>query len=97
MLALYRAALASRRASPALRMGRFEWLEGAPDSVVAFTRTSTDETVTAVVNMSDEPVRVDVAGQVLVSSEADVRVADGCVTLPYDSAAWISSTAERRE
>jgi alpha-glucosidase len=79
MLTLYRAALALRRAHPALGDGAMEWLELA-DGVLAFTR---DPGLTCVVNLSAEPVALP-AGEVLLASAAPV---DGA--LPPDAAAWV--------
>jgi len=44
-----------RKSSAALKYGEFEVLD-APDSVLAFTRTSGDETVTGVFNLTKRPV-----------------------------------------
>jgi alpha-glucosidase len=46
-----RAAIALRRASPALREGAIKFLE-APEGVLAFTRTSGNETLLCVFNLA---------------------------------------------
>ena len=100
MLALYRVALATRRASPALREGAFEWVEEASASVVAFTRRVAGETVTVLINMCEEALTVDPidpSADLLLASNSDAVITNGAVTLPPDSAVWITSSAERRE
>ena len=84
MLALYRRALSYRREEPALGDGPFAWLPG-PESVLAFSRGPT-ATFTCVVNLSDRPVALPVAGRVVLSSGAW----DG-VALPPDTAVWVVS------
>ena len=71
---LYRRLLATRRASPALRLGAYETVEAHGD-VIAWRRTADpagahgpDDRVVAV-NMGPEPAQVDVAGTVEVASD----------------------------
>jgi alpha-glucosidase len=81
VLALYRALLAARHASPALQLGTFGWLDGAPADVLAYERTSVDGTDRRVVlvNYSTEPQ--DVAG---VAARLEVELtSDGA---PFDGA-----------
>ncbi len=63
VLATYRRLLRLRASTAALRTGRLERLEGGADDVLAWTRTTPEERVLVVVNMSDEPreARVDAA------------------------------------
>jgi alpha-glucosidase len=71
ILHLYRRVLAARQASAALRVGDFEWVDGAdPSSGVLAWRRWTDSDVRVVaVNMGEEPGRVQVAGRVAVASD----------------------------
>ncbi|MCX4663428.1 glycoside hydrolase family 13 protein [Streptomyces uncialis] len=86
-LELYRAALAARRAHPALGAGdRVEWLS-APDGVLAFRRTAGDRVLTCAANISGAAVPYPAPGEVLLAS-ADLP-APG--TLPPDTTVWWSS------
>jgi alpha-glucosidase len=57
VLALYRALLAARHASTALQLGDFAWLDGAPDDVLAYERTTpaVDDRRVVLVNYASEP------------------------------------------
>jgi alpha-glucosidase len=86
-LHLYRAALAARRRSPALRHGGFRWLE-APPGVLAWARGSGPERVDVVVNMTGAEVRFPGSYQLLVGSAAGQAEWEGA--LPAWSAAWVA-------
>jgi len=66
VLALYRAVLAARRASPALRVGRLELLD-APDDVLAFRRSHGDDQRLVAVNFGGT-TDLDLPGTVVVST-----------------------------
>ncbi|HZB51696.1 MAG TPA: glycoside hydrolase family 13 protein [Mycobacteriales bacterium] len=84
MLALYRAALATRRAEPALRGGTLSWLE-SPADVLAFARPGAGgEPVVVAVNLSGRSVPAPPGHPLLVSDPAAPAG-----TLPPDSAAWV--------
>ncbi|MFJ4768895.1 glycoside hydrolase family 13 protein [Streptomyces uncialis] len=86
-LELYRAALAARRAHPALGAGdRVEWLS-APDGVLAFRRTAGDRVLTCVANTTGTAVPYPAPGEVLLAS-AELP-APG--TLPPDTTVWWTS------
>jgi alpha-glucosidase len=81
MLELYRRALSQRRSRPELGDGAFAWLPG-PDRVLAFTRG----TLACVVNLSDQPVGLPVAGTTVLTSgplHGDL--------LPPDTSIWIAT------
>ncbi|ROO89232.1 alpha-glucosidase [Actinocorallia herbida] len=82
-LALYRAALAFRRDSPALGDGALVW-EDAPEGVLRLRR---EPGFGCAVNFGAAPVRIPVAGGIAVSS-VPLTVEDGHVTLPSDAAIW---------
>jgi alpha-glucosidase len=81
-LALYRTALAVRRASPALRAGSFAWRDGEP-GVLVFERREEDDAVACVVNVGAESVALP-DGELLLASDGDVGD-----TLPRATAAWV--------
>ena len=84
MLELYRAALALRRAEPALGDGPMTWLP-AGDGVLAFDRGGR---VRCVVNISAAPVRLPShAGLLLASGPLDGEL------LPPDTTAWLRGYA----
>jgi alpha-glucosidase len=82
MLELYRRALRQRRDRPELGDGPFAWLPG-PHRVLVFSR-GPDATFACVVNLSEEPVALPVAGTVVLTSGP----LDGD-RLPPDTAAWV--------
>ncbi|RFU84424.1 DUF3459 domain-containing protein [Streptomyces triticagri] len=82
MLALYRAALALRRATPAFGDGPLHWLPAAP-GVLAFERPGG---AACVVNLGDTPAPLPAHRELLLSSTP--LPPDG--TLPPDTAAWLS-------
>ena len=82
MLALYRSALAQRRAQPALHGSEMRWV-AAPDEVLHWRRDHADGAVDVVVNLSSAPHPLP-PGDVLLASRP---VADG--VLPPDAAAWV--------
>ena len=77
-LALWRAALALRRATPALREGGFRWLE-APEGVLAFERGE----VRCLVNVSAEPLELP-QGELLLRSDGETG------PLAAGAAAWLA-------
>jgi glycosidase len=81
-LSLYRAGLAARRASTALREGRLVWEESPPGSLV-FSRETEDEAVVCAVNVDADAFEPP-EGQLLLASEAGVAA-----SLAHDTAAWI--------
>ncbi|TMR94548.1 glycoside hydrolase family 13 protein [Nonomuraea basaltis] len=80
-LNLYRAALRIRREHPALGGGTLRWLD-SPKDVLVIER---DPGLVVVLNTGEEPVRLDLAGEVLVSSGP--LATDGAV--PPDTAVWL--------
>ncbi|MGX2997631.1 glycoside hydrolase family 13 protein [Streptomyces sp. JNUCC 64] len=83
-LELYRAALAARRAHPALGAGdRVHWLD-APDGVLAFRREAGGRTLVCAANTTDTAVRWTAPGTVLLSSGPPS--AEG--VLPADTTVW---------
>jgi len=91
-LHLYRAALAARRRSPALRHGDFRWLE-APPGVLAFARGSGADQVDVVVNMTGGEVRFPGAYELLVASAPGQAEWRG--VLGAWSAAWLAPRPAR--
>jgi alpha-glucosidase len=82
VLALYRAALAARGASPSLRSGSFAWRDAGP-GVLAFERRDGADAVSCVVNVDADEVELP-DGEVLLASDPAVSG-----TLPRATAAWV--------
>jgi len=80
MLALYRSAIAVRRAEPGLGDGPLDWLD-TTDQVLGFRR---GDAFACVVNLGDVPVALPPHESVLVTS----RPLDGDL-LPTDTAVWL--------
>ncbi|GHH74571.1 alpha-glucosidase [Streptomyces sulfonofaciens] len=93
-LELYRAALAARRAHPALGAGdAVEWLQG-PRGTLVYRRTppgrSGGQGFVCTANTTATPVRVPAHGRLMLSSSTD-RITvyeDGTALLPGDTTAW---------
>jgi len=85
---LYRRLLAARRASPALRLGEFGFVDAAP-GVVAWRRWLDGDVRVVAVNMSADDATVDVTGRVLVASDGRGEGAAFAGTLPSDRAVLI--------
>ena len=62
VLALYRRLTALRAATPALQVGAFELLPSAGSSIVAYTRTTPEQTLLVVLNLAREPTAWRVPG-----------------------------------
>ena len=82
MLSLYRAALAARRGSEALRSGSFAWREGPPGSVV-FERETAEELVVCAVNVEGDDLELP-NGELLLRSDPA-----GSNPLASGTAAWV--------
>ncbi len=80
-LALYKRALALRRAHDALRTGSFAWRASEPGTLV-FERTANTETIVCAVNISADTVELADA-ELLLASKPSLTSA-----LPPDTAAW---------
>ncbi len=80
-LALYRTALAERRANPALGDGGLSWVEGLPEGVLAFDR---EPGFRCVVNFGPEPYSLPEDAEALVAS-GDVSAG----VLGADEAVWL--------
>ncbi|WP_433442670.1 glycoside hydrolase family 13 protein [Nonomuraea sp. CA-141351] len=80
-LNLYRAALRLRKEHPALGGGTLTWLD-SPKDVLAIER---DPGLVVVLNTGEEPVRLDLGGEILLSSGP--LPDDG--TIPPDTTIWV--------
>jgi glycosidase len=67
---LYKQVLGLRRESPALRSGRFRWLDSAPD-VLAYERTEGDDRRVILVNQGATPAAVRLEGEWQVDLASD--------------------------
>jgi alpha-glucosidase len=82
MLSLYRAALAARRAHPALGDGTLTWSPASSPGVLSFAR---EPGFGCVVNLSAEPCELPEDGRVLLASvPLEGR------RLPVDAAVWLA-------
>jgi alpha-glucosidase len=69
--ALYRRLTEVRRASPALRLGAFESVEGMPHGVIAFRRFTDDDERTVLVNFADGSREIALPGDWYVEVASD--------------------------
>jgi len=84
MLTFYRHVLDTRRRHSQWWPPAIEW-KASPDGTLVCERGR----LTIAVNFLARPVRLAVDGKLLASSRGQVRVRDGCLTLPANSAAWV--------
>jgi alpha-glucosidase len=86
MLALYRAALATRRSSPVLGRGTLRWVSSAGEAQdsLAFDLVGAEHTVRVVVNLSGAAIDLP-AGELLLASQPVVAG-----QLPAIAAAWVA-------
>lgn len=89
MLSFYRAALAARRATPALAGPELAWVDGPTDVLVFRREGSEGAALWCAVNLRQDAAAVDLRGEVLLAS-GRVEAVDGrSVLLPPDTAVWI--------
>lgn len=93
VLAHYRAMLAFRRATPALRAGKTRFLDGLPDPVLGFERRLGDTTVTCLFNLGPEPVRLPLPGGTPTGPVRAATLAGKTLTLGPNGAIWLETTA----
>ncbi|MCQ4081631.1 glycoside hydrolase family 13 protein [Streptomyces sp. RB6PN25] len=93
-LEFYRAALAIRRAHPALGAGTdVTWLE-APQGMLCFRRDSDQGSLVCTVNLTEEPVQYHCPGRPLIASGDGASGHDqssGRVVIPGDTTVWWSA------
>ncbi|WP_420343595.1 alpha-amylase family glycosyl hydrolase [Paenirhodobacter sp.] len=89
----YRAVLAFRRASPALRLGRTEWLS-APDPVLAFRRVLGAETLSCFFNLGPEPVTMVAPRGDLAGPSLGARMEGFEMVLGPNAAVWLRDTPD---
>jgi alpha-glucosidase len=85
ILHLYRRLLATRKASPALRSGTLDRID-VPAGAMAWSRTAGSDRRVVAVNMTTEPIDVDLAGTIEVSSADHERAGTFSGRLEADEA-----------
>ena len=85
-LAFYKRALALRRRLSPWLPASMAWRPG-PAGVLAYQR----ERLTVACNFLSRPMRVPARGRLLLASASLATLAEGCLTLPANSAAWVDS------
>ncbi len=86
--ALYKRALAVRRASPVLGDGELRWIPTGHDDVVGFERFG-DASLVALLNAGEQHAIVAFDGEIAVETGGVARTADGSLVLPPASCCWI--------
>ena len=94
-LEMYRKSLSIRSNHPALKprisrdvSSEISWLPIQP-GVLAFTR---EPGFTLLSNCNDDPIRVEISGEILLASQSGVTQKDGFTTLPAHTTCWINRT-----
>ena len=95
LLARYRALIAARKASRALRLGGLELVPapGAQGAALAFLREDGDERVLVVHNLSAEPV--DTGAMTAAGAAAEPILTDGSARLVKEGAGWRATLPPR--
>jgi alpha-glucosidase len=86
MLGFYRRSIAIRRQLGGRRTDRMEWCP-APDDVLVYER----KRLVVACNFSSRPVKLEVGGRLLISSDPLVRRRGRWLSLPPNSAAWLDA------
>ena len=84
VLGHFRRALAARRRLAGRVADRVDWLE-SPTGVLCYSRGA----LTVACNFTGRPVRLGLAGRLVLGSDPLVRLAGGRLSLPPNSAAWL--------
>ena len=89
MLAFTRALLHLRQGSAALSIGSYTPIDVRDDRVLAYQRSSGDEHIVCVLNLSAQIVMLDVPGEILLRTSADavLRDTDGSLVLAGNASA----------
>jgi alpha-glucosidase len=93
VLNAYRAVLAFRAASPALKHGRSRFID-LPEPVLAFHRETGDQRLTCVFNLSPRPVDLEIAGAVRPVGPGLARIEGQRLALPPYGFAWLDSSGQ---
>jgi alpha-glucosidase len=88
VLEFYRHMLAFRRATPALRAGRTQFLN-LPDPILAFTR---GEGLACVFNLSDQPQSLTAKGQMAAGPAYAAVLSGNRLTLGPNGFCWLSNS-----
>jgi len=88
VLQYYRAVLAFRRGSSALRDGRTEFLD-APDPVLAFRRIAPAETLTCLFNLGPDPITLPAPAGTPLGPVRAATIAGNTLTLGPNGALWL--------
>ena len=84
-------AIAYRKATQALRMGRTEFI-ALPEPLLAFHRIHEDQTITCVFNLSKDAQSVVVNGRGALDGPAHATLSDTALHLPGNGYAYITHT-----
>ncbi|MCR8725060.1 alpha-glucosidase [Frigidibacter sp. ROC022] len=91
VLAAYRATLAFRRGSEALRRGGTRFLD-LPEPVLGFHREADGQRLTCLFNLSPRPQRLRIAGAAELAGPGRASLSDGVLALPGSGHAWLQGT-----
>lgn len=95
VLSHYRAALAHRKADPALRLGSTE-MPVLSDPILAIVRRHETNVVTALFNLSDRAHRVEFTGEAAARGPLSATLQAGAVILPPHGYIYLTGTAPLR-
>ena len=90
VLAAYRATLAFRKATPALRWGETDFLD-LPEPILAFRRTEDGQPITCVFNLSKNATTLQTDAKAL-TGPSSATLSGGRLSLPANGFAWIEGS-----
>lgn len=90
LLNVYRATIAFRQNSNALRHGATTFLD-TPEPVLAFHRVAKDETLTCIYNLSPSPVSVTLSGEARITGPSAATLSGLTLELPANGFAYLDT------
>ncbi|RJL07788.1 alpha-glucosidase [Paracoccus siganidrum] len=91
VLAAYRATIALRKATPALRWGKAAFLD-LPEPILGLCRSHEGQSVTCLFNLSKDPAILTVSGKTALTGPAHATLAKGRLSLPPNGFAWLEGS-----
>ena len=92
VLHFYRQTIGFRKSHPCMTRGKTAWID-LPDPMLAFTRSTTDQHLTCVFNLSKAPQTLTVTGKATLTGPQHATLADSTLTLPGNGFAFLGHSA----
>jgi alpha-glucosidase len=92
VLHFYRQTIGFRKSHPCMTRGKTAWID-LPDPMLAFTRSTADQHLTCVFNLSKAPQTLTVTGTATLTGPQHATLADSTLTLPGNGFAFLGHSA----